>query len=97
MYAGNKNIYLEGHNMKDYWHTYITDSDFKSSDLYASIFVTLIDEGKLEVDHIPDEGFGVYKWRIKSSCTKVVVNSEPGKLIKILMEDEDKSKIESAA
>ena len=83
--------------MKDYWHTFIPDVNFESIDLYTTICETLIDEGKLAIEHLSDEKRGIYKWKIKSSCNKIVINSEPGQILRITMEDKDNSKIEFVA
>ena len=83
--------------MKDYWHTFIPDVNFESIDLYTTICETLIDEEKLAIEHLSDEKRGIYKWKIKSSCNKIVINSEPGQILRITMEDKDNSKIESVA
>ena len=83
--------------MNGKWHIYVPGADFCSEILFTDICETLIDEGVLIIVRQEENGRAYYKWRIKNARSKVIVNGRPGQILRISVEDQDNSKIESVA
>ena len=83
--------------MSEKWHIFIPGVDFCSEQLFTEICETLIDEGSLIIVHQNENDHAFYKWRIKNARSKVIINGMPGQILKIMMEDQDKSKTEFVA
>ena len=83
--------------MSGNWHTFIPGPEFTSSDLFANICETLIDEGTLIIVRNKENDRMFYRWKIKSTRNKIIINGIPGQLLRISMEEKNDSKIESVA
>ena len=69
------------------WHNFDPGSVFEAADLYRNICESLIDEGQLEIERKTGDFTPYYRWKIKSVCNKITIQSAAGQTFRISLED----------